>query len=324
LSIGKFDGVHLGHRKLIASVCDLAAHLGARPAVLVLHPDPASVLADRRVQVLDAPSDRLTRIRRLGPEIVRELRFDTDLARLPPGAFLDRLEISYQLRGLVVGPDFRFGRDRAGDVAYLKEEAPQRGLRVRVVSPVHLGGQRVSSGRIRDSVSRGAMREAAEMMTRPHAIRGTVVHGAKRGRTLGYPTANIEPDLDYVLPADGVYAGRIRWSGPSGEPRVFDTALSVGIRPTFDAGRRSVEAFVLGFAGDLYGRSVTLEIHERIRGEIQFEDVDGLLDAMAQDIRTTRRIMSEPIDRTTFPAPEEPAGHKAPATTDRPSDIPGS
>jgi len=298
LTIGKFDGVHLGHRVLAATTVERADAYGAEPTAMVIDPHPAEVLSGVRVPLLTTFAERANALRDAGLARIDRLRFDGALALLSPAAFLDHLTSRYELAGVVVGPDFAFGQDRAGDVAFLQRAGSHRGFELRVVEPVLIQGERVASGLIRARVARGDIAAAARLLGRPPHMRGRVVAGARRGRTLGYPTANLEPVADYVIPADGVYACTVRWLDREGRPQRAGGAASIGTRPTFDDGPRSVEVHLLDRSEDLYGLTLTVDWLARLRGEQRFADVSDLLVAMAGDVARTRTILAALADAT--------------------------
>lgn len=307
VTIGKFDGVHLGHQALVRRARERAAEHGASSAALILHPHPASVLHGLRLPLLLTPEERAQALRELGVERVELVTFDADLAELSPRAFVDMLVKRHGMRGIVIGPDFRFGRDRGGDVGVLEAAGADLGFVVDVVPPVIRDGARVSSGRIRDAILEGDVGAATRWLGRPPGVRGRVVEGARRGRQLGFPTANVEPTADYAVPADGVYAARCTWTpsaataagarsekrgrtAAAGVEHAAFAAVSVGIRPTFDAGPRSIEAFLIDFEGDLYGVEMRVEFIEFLRPEARFDSVADLVAAMTADVERARAI----------------------------------
>lgn len=290
LAIGKFDGVHLGHRRLAARLVETARDLGARSVALILAPHPATVLAGRRVTILTDVDERRRRLEALGVDAAVHHAFTRDVARLSPEAFLDDLAGRYRLAAMVVGPDFVFGRDRAGDVGTLRRLGAARGFGVVCVPPVIVDGEPVSSRRIRHLIEVGDVGAARELLAAPPRIVGAVVQGARRGRTLGFPTANLAPVDDYVVPGHGIYTVRATWDGaPSRAPGGWlDGVASIGVRPTFDDGPRSIEVFLLDFAGDLYGRVLTVEFLAWQRGEARFDGVDALVAQMHRDVEVAR------------------------------------
>ncbi len=300
LTIGKFDGVHRGHQALADATIALADRLDALPVALIIHPHPAEVLAGIHVPCLTDLQERAVLLQSLGLHQVKHLPFDAHLAELSPQAFLDKLAGAFAIRGIVVGPDFAFGRDRSGDVATLRQAARERRFELVVVPKVIVAGNRVASGAIRADVEAGRLDAARAGLARPPGLRGIVVHGAKRGRTLGYPTANLETVAGHVVPADGVYAARVAWRDREGNRHAAGGAASIGVRPTFDHGARSIEVYLLDVDADLYGRELQVAWLARLRGELRFTRIEDLLIAMARDVARTRAVLlrdnAEPVD----------------------------
>ncbi|MCB9672032.1 MAG: riboflavin biosynthesis protein RibF [Alphaproteobacteria bacterium] len=277
VTIGNFDGVHLGHRALL----DRARALDRGPVLAyTFHPAPRDVLRpDNGIQRIQRLEDRVATLLEAGADTVVVEPFDLAFAALSPedfahGILRDRLRAT----AVVVGWDFRFGRGRQGTAEGLAEllEVP-----VEQVAAVEHGGEPVSSSRIRELLLAGDVAAAAVLLARPHAIVGTVVRGDARGRELGFPTANLDVTTPLV-PADGVYAVTC-----DGRPAV----ANLGARPTFAGASRSVEVHVLDFDGDLYGREVTVAFHARIRGERAFAGRDALVARIAEDIAEARVLL---------------------------------
>lgn len=290
LTIGKFDGVHRGHQALAARVRVVARGLGVRAAAVVLHPDPATVLTGRRVPVLTSMMDRMQLLMAEGIEAVRQLPFDAEWADLAPDEFFDALEEWYDVAAVVVGPDFVFGKDRAGTLDVLRGLAAERGFEVHVVAPVIVDGERAAAGRIRDRIAAGDVAAARNLIGRPFRLRGRVVTGASRGRALGFPTANLDLDDDYQLPANGVYTVRAVLQLPDGRELTKGGAANIGVRPQFDDGdHRTVEVHVLDWDGDLYGTRLAIDFIAYQRPEATFADLAGLVAQMTADVALARR-----------------------------------
>lgn len=305
LTIGKFDGVHIGHARLAERTRERAAALGVRAVALVIHPHPARVLAEVDVPHLTTLEERLRLLRGLGMDGVEPLTFDRALAALSPAAFLDRLAGRFRLRGLVSGPDFALGKDRAGDMAWLRTEGARRGFAVDEVPPLTRDGGVVSSGRIRRAIEAGRVEDARRWLGRPYAVGGPVVRGEQRGRTLGFPTANVAPEPGRVRPALGVYAAEARWrdaeapDGGVGTERRAAAAVNLGLRPTFEDGedRLSLEAHLLDVEDDLYGRPLRIGFLARLRGEQRFEGVEALRAQIERDVAATRAVWASESNR---------------------------
>ncbi|MBK6768409.1 MAG: riboflavin biosynthesis protein RibF [Ardenticatenales bacterium] len=289
LTIGKFDGVHLGHHALSTRVRAVARDLGVKAAAVVLHPDPATVLAGRRVPVLTSMMDRMQLLMADGIEAVRWLTFTTEIAALSPAEFLDELDEWYDVQAVVVGPDFAFGKDRAGTLDVLRALGEERGFDVHVVAPVSVDGERAAAGRIRALLTEGDVARAGALIGRPFRLRGRVVEGAKRGRTLGFPTANLALDDDYQLPANGIYTVRAHLQLPDGRDLTKGGAANIGIRPHFDDGdAQTVEVHIIDWDGDLYGTPMAVDFIAFQRPEARFDDVAGLIAQMTSDVERAR------------------------------------
>lgn len=292
LTLGKFDGVHRGHQHLLGALRTAAGTLGASSAALILHPHPATVLAGHKVPVLTAIDERLALVRQ-AVDHADQLTFDAALAALSPEAFLDRLASSFDIAAMVVGPDFAFGRGRAGNLDVLQRLGAAREFAVVVAEPLLDGGAPVSSARIRAAIERGDVGEARALLGRPPRLRGTVVHGSKRGRVLGYPTANLDLGADYVVPANGIYAVRVAGMAEGTEgagPIERIGAASLGIRPQFDGGERSIEVYLLDFEGDLYGAELAVDFLAFLRPEARFESVEALVEQIGRDVEDARAV----------------------------------
>lgn len=306
LTLGKFDGLHLGHQDIVRRVLAQARADGSESVALVLHPHPALVLAGITVPVIASAADRLAGLRRLGIDRAEVLPFTKELAALSPEAFIAGLRARFDLRAMVVGPDFAFGKGRSGSLDVLRDLGREAGFAVEVAPGLEVDGQQLSSARIRSLLVEGDVAMARRLMGEPFAVRGQVVHGAKRGRQLGFPTANLELVDTYVVPANGVYAVRCRVEPDDSEASGLaghegndlpgpwlNGAANIGIRPQFDAGARSIEVFLLDFDGDLYGRTVRMAFVERLRDELRFASVEALVARMGEDVAQARRVLAE-------------------------------
>ncbi len=284
VTLGVFDGVHLGHRHLVDETRRAAHRLDAACVAVVFSPHPDEVIRPgTRVARLLPPGVTLSRLADAGADHVVALRFDDELRSMSPEAFLAALEPALDLRAVAMTPESAFGRGRAGTVGRVAEIGGQRGFEVVRVEPLVIGGAAVSSSRIRQLLADGEVGEATALLGGPHLLRGTVVEGDRRGRELGFPTANLAFDYEPALPALGIYLGRVsvpeRAVGPE-----HPALVSVGVRPTFhDDGRVLVEVYLLDWDGDLYGAELTVELIDRIRDERRFASVDELVAQMRAD-----------------------------------------
>jgi len=288
LTLGNFDGMHLGHQAIVRRALHEARGVGGQVVVLTFHPHPIAVVApDKAPPLLQSLRDRLARLRDLDVDVTVVQRFTPAFAALEPDAFIRYLGAHLELLHVVVGYNVSFGRGRVGTVDTLDELGARHGFTVDAVGPVTVGEAQVSSTALRQLVAAGDVRHAGELLGRPYTLRGRVVRGEQRGRTLGFPTANLHQRPGLLLPADGVYAVHALLDG-----RSVPAVLNVGVRPTFGELRRTVEAFLLDFDGDLYGRWITLELIERLRGERRFAGVDALRQAIAADVARTREVLA--------------------------------
>lgn len=292
VTIGNFDGVHLGHHHLIERLQATAAALGAPSCVYTFEPPPRVLLAPHLRQPRIMPwTEKLRLLGEAGVQHVVVERFTRAFAQHPPDWFIAQiLQRRLRARALVVGYDFRFGQGRRGDVDLLRSAAPT--LPVTQVQPHALDGSEdvISSSRIRRLVAEGRVTQAAELLGRPHHLVGTVVAGEQRGRLLGFPTANIASD-DELLPAPGVYAvrARIDQDGPW-RPGI----ANLGNRPTFDGHRFLIEVHLLDFQADLYGREVQVGFIDRLRDERRFDHADALAAQLRADADDARRRLALP------------------------------
>ncbi len=296
VAIGKFDGVHSGHRAVVARARIEAAGTDARVVAVTFDRNPLSFLSPERCpEPLSSLDQKLDLLAAEGVDATLVLRFDAELAGLGAREFVERVLVD-GLRAVtvMVGDDFRFGRGGEGDPGFLARMGAEHGFVVDVVGDVQGAGRRVSSTWVRESLRSGDVEGASRLLGRPHTMRGRVVHGLQRGRELGYPTANLSADAEGFVPADGVYAGWLVDEGVPGEAghavTRYPAAISVGTNPTFDdVAQRQVEAYVLDETGlDLYGHRVQVQFTQRIRGMVAFDGVDALRVQMADDVRRTR------------------------------------
>jgi riboflavin kinase/FMN adenylyltransferase len=297
VTVGTFDGVHLGHRKLLRTLKHEAAGAGLASIAISFKQQPRALInPSAQVTYLSTLEHRTRMLMDSGVDAVLAIKFDEPLRGKSAAEFLSMLSRSADVRLLVAGPGARIGHDRL-DATAIAPLAKQRGIQVVVVEAERLtngaveSDAEVSSSAIRRSLAAGDVNAAAQMLGRRYRIDGTVVPGDKRGRELGFPTANIEPDVALAVPADGIYATVVNATGVR---RM--AATSIGVRPTFgDDGGRIIEAFVLDFDGDLYGQKVELEFVERLRGEVKFDGVKPLVTQMNRDVFEVRQILSSAL-----------------------------
>jgi len=297
VTIGMYDGVHRGHQKLIGAAVARAAAMRRPCLLLTFDPHPAEVVRPGSHPAILTSLDRKAElVAELGVDAMCVLPFTEEFSRLSPETFTHTVLVE-QLHAaqVVVGENFTYGYKAAGDVETLTREGRRFGFAVEGVPLAAVDDDEVtiSSTYVRACVAAGDMESAAAALGRPHRVDGVVVRGDRRGRDMGYPTANVESPPFTAIPADGVYAGHLVTRDPrSGASRErFPAAISVGSNPTFQGSRRTVEAFVLDYDGDLYGEHVGVEFVQRLRPMAAFPDVEALLAAMAQDVTDTRGIL---------------------------------
>lgn len=284
VALGMFDGMHIGHRELIARCLRIAGAEDALPSVYTFSNHPQSVLRGESPKCLMSADERYALMRRLGVEDLRMVPFTRELAVLSPEAFIASLKELWTLRAVVVGYNYSFGRYGAGKADTLVAIGREQGFDVEVVPPVLLAGEPVSSTRIRALLEEGEVGSAADMLAAPYTLSGTVVKNKQFGRTIDFPTANILPDADRVLPKDGVYVSAARVGADS-----FRAVTNVGTNPTVGGERLSIETHLIGFSGELYGKALAVSFLERIRGEQRFDSVEALRARIALDVATARQ-----------------------------------
>ncbi len=294
VTIGVFDGVHLGHQHLIHRLREHAAGQGLASVVLTFHPAPISVLRpDVRISYITTLEERLRRLRDLGVDRVGRLTFTSELAQVSATDFMTGLRDELGLKLVVGGADLAVGRAREGTIEWLRRAGPELGFAVETVDFLPHGERKVGSSGIREALAGGDVETAARMLGRPFSLHGPVVHGAHRGRSIGFPTANIAVGADLAVPSFGVYVTRA-YLGEAAHPAV----TNIGRRPTFDDGPPSIETYLLDFDGDLYGQELRIDLLARLRGEQKFAGVEQLLDQIRRDVAGARQYFANPPDQT--------------------------
>jgi riboflavin kinase/FMN adenylyltransferase len=287
LTVGNFDGVHRGHAALLAELARQARAQSGPAVVLTFDPHPLALLRpDLPVLLLTTPAQRVPLLEAQGADVVLTVRTTPELLGLSAVEFFERVvRRGLDARAVVEGPNFRFGHDRAGDLDLLRRLCGEADLRLAVVPPVVADGGEVSSSRIRADLAAGDVRRAAGLLGRPYRISGVVGTGQRRGATIGFPTANLEK-VQTVIPGDGVYA--VRAHDPSG--RAWPAAANVGPNPTFAEEQRKVEVHLIGFSGDLYGRSLAVDFLDRLRDTRKFAGKTELVEQLHQDVSRAAQI----------------------------------
>ncbi|GEN33638.1 MULTISPECIES: bifunctional riboflavin kinase/FAD synthetase [Aneurinibacillus] len=285
LALGYFDGVHVGHRRVIQKAIDVAKSLGVKSAVMTFDPHPREVLGQSGyTQYLTPTDEKLEQLKKMGVDIAYVVHFDISFAAIYPEDFIDEFLMQLCPKHVVAGFDYTFGHRGKGTVFTLKEHANRR-YDVDVVAPVNRFGEKVSSTLIREYLYSGKIKEATQFLGRPYRVRGKVVHGEKRGRTIGFPTANLRLYAPYIVPKNGVYGVRAGLEG-----RSYYGVMNVGIKPTFENEHKekSLEVHLFDFAGDIYDKTLEVEFLFFIREEQKFAGVDALIAQINADVVTAK------------------------------------
>ena len=289
MTLGVFDGVHIGHQKVLRETLAWARAQEGESVVVTFDRHPESVVSEKHPPMITPLRHRLILLEGLGVDVCVVLKFDAAMAAMPPEDFVREIMHDWlKVRGIIWGFDCRFGRGAKGDLRLLERLAPAYNFQVCSVEPVKLGGVVVKSTTIREAIMKGDLDSAARMLGRPFSLLGTVVHGDHRGRTLGFPTANL--DLHHeVRPPQGIYSSRVLF-----ERQVYKALTCIGIRPTFESQtpREVVEVHLLDFNGDLYGNDIEVRFLRWLREERRFPSVDALI---AQMNRDKAQVMGEAL-----------------------------
>jgi riboflavin kinase/FMN adenylyltransferase len=288
-TIGTFDGVHRGHQAILAPMVQQAHAAGSPAVVVTFSPHPMVVLRGIKEPIcLTTPEERAQLMGELGVDVVITLTFDRALASLSAEEFMQMMSPHLGLRRLWVGHDFALGRNRQGDLPTLHAIGERLGYTVHVTDEIQAGGERISSSLIRDLVRKGDVLTASQLLGRPYGLEGPVAHGDRRGRELGFPTANVAYPPQKITPAYGVYA---TWTWVNGQR--YPSVTSVGVRPTFDPPDTSprVEAFLIDFSADLYDQTARVDFLEFLRPELRFASAQALIDQMVLDTQNAREVL---------------------------------
>ena len=294
VTVGKFDGVHIGHRELIRATTAVGREIGGSSVILTFWPHPLSVLRpDIHLRLLTSLEDRLDLIAGEEPDYIRIVPFDEGFANRTADDFLSELRESLGMTVLVAGREGRMGRGRHAGAKEIQTIGERTGFQLRIVKPVVVG-QRVSSIMVRDLMDLPDMERVAEALGRLPSYAGEIAHGDRRGSELGFPTANLEIGDDVALPANGVYSGRaLMGDGNSTELR--PAVINLGVRPTFGENKRLLEAHLLDFAGDIYGERIRIYFEDFVRPERRFENVGALIEQIAADTTVARSSLGRSL-----------------------------
>jgi riboflavin kinase/FMN adenylyltransferase len=290
LTIGTFDGVHRGHQKIVRNLVSKAHADGSEAVVLTFYPHPAVVIGKREnPSYLTTPEERAALLADLGVDVVVTFPFTPPVSQLSAQEFITLLKSHLGMKHLIVGPDFAMGRDRVGNIQYLSETGLDLGYEVSTLNPFEIDGRVVSSSRIRHALKDGDIELVKVLLGRPYFVKGQVVPGDGRGHTIGIPTANLSMWEERALPKSGVYATRGQVNGTT-----YGAVTNIGVRPTFSSEhpRLQVEAHLLDFEDQIYGREMHLDFIGYLRGEKKFSGVDKLVSQIKQDILTAKGLLA--------------------------------
>lgn len=289
ITIGVFDGVHLGHKHLISQLRELAGQQDLRSIVITFRQHPQEILTpDSHPPFLTDIEEKTRLLQNEKVDAVIVLSFTPELSQLDAREFINLLQNTLRMRGLVIGPDFALGRNHAGNISALHQLGLELGFSVKVIPPVFINGDVVSSTAIRRALASGDMEKVRRFMGRPFNLHGRVIHGKGRGADLGFPTVNLDIRPDQAVPGDGVYS-----TLASVEGKTFDSVTNVGKNPTFGRNERTVETFLLDYHDNLYEREVRVDFIRKLRGEIKFKDAGELKKQIAEDIKQAREILTK-------------------------------
>jgi riboflavin kinase/FMN adenylyltransferase len=293
LTIGVFDGVHLGHQRLLIHLRSEARKRSWLSGVVTFKSHPEAVLStkSRLLWLIDLET-RLSLLQGLEIDVIVALTFTSELAQLTAREFIQLLKDYMKMRGLIVGPDFALGRNREGDADQLRLLGKEMGFSVEVMPAVVLDGQVVSSSAVRQALARGDMKGVEKLFGRPFSLSGQVVSGERHGRVLGFPTANLDINPDQALPGDGVY---VTIAHIDHEP--MPSVTNIGVRPTFGGGKRLVETYILDYKGELLDRKLRIDLVDKLRDEKRFETPEALKAQMGKDVEQARAILDKRIRR---------------------------
>jgi len=289
VTIGNFDGVHLGHREIFRRVKQTAAELGGVSVVVTFVPHPLKVLAPgKSPQLINTYAEKELLIEASGIDYLIEIPFDEELAAISAREFIRTVLVDrIGVKKLVIGYDYAFGRNREGDVALLKRLGDEFSFNVEVLEPISIGSTVFSSTTIRTMIKAGNVKGIVPLLGRHFSLGGTVIHGHHRGKDLGFPTANLETDKE-LLPKEGVYAVKVKV-----DDVLYDGACNIGTNPTFNDDKLAVETYLFDFKGNIYGKNVRLYFIDRLRGERTFADIPSLQKAIERDIYRCREILKD-------------------------------
>jgi len=287
LTIGVFDGVHAGHRYLLETLQQQAAEKNLLSGVVTFNPHPKSVLHPRNQLLwLSDPEDRVKSLQKLGINLVAVLTFTPEVAQLSAQEFISLVKKHLRMRSIMVGPDFTLGRNQEGNIHLLRALGREMKFSVEVIPPYTINGEVVSSTLIRQALAQGDMEKVRRLMGHYFQIGGKIIASDRRGRILGFPTANLDIKLQQALPGNGIYATITQV-----DDKQFPSATNIGTRPTFGEGEKNVETHLLNYKGDLYGKEIRVEFMQKLRDEQRFPSSEELKAQIRKDIREVEAIL---------------------------------
>jgi riboflavin kinase/FMN adenylyltransferase len=290
LTIGTFDGVHIGHKKIISRIEEIAREENGESILITFDPHPRIVLSnDDSVRLLTTLNEKTELLRANGIDNLVVAKFSRSFSEMTPEEYItDFLYKRFQPNVVVIGYDHKFGKNRAGDINFMKDKGAELGFRLEEIPKQQVDEMSVSSTKIRQALQEGNIQQANSLLGHAYTVEGTVVRGDGIGRQLGYPTANLQVDEPYkLIPADGVYAVRVNY-----QETTYNGMLSIGIRPTFNGKMRTIEVNIFDFDQDIYGQKIKLAFVEKIRPEIEFADADELIKKMDEDRQSALAILA--------------------------------
>jgi len=287
ITVGVFDGVHRGHQSLMSCLVIQAKSQNVASGVVTFSNHPRTVISETfHPNYLTSLEERIRLIKETGVDFVIPISFTKEVADLKADNFTKLLQIELKMKGLVVGPDFQMGKNREANVSKLSTLGAKQGFTLNVIDVKEIKGLTVRSTSVRDALREGKIEEASKILGRNHSIEGNIVEGEKRGRELGFPTANFDIPADICMPANGIYATFIHING-----KQYLSATSIGTNPTFDVKQRTVETFIMDFNQNIYGFRPKLEFVSKLRDEIAFDSINLLIEQMTKDVEKAKNIL---------------------------------
>ena len=285
IALGNFDGVHLAHRKLLKTLVECSKKINVKSSVLIFKEHTKNIINQKKQYLLTSNEEKYRIFEDIGIDIVYEINFDKDMMQMTPEFFIeDFLMKNLKVKGIVVGFDYTFGYKASGDIDLLKKLAEKNNLELNIIDPVLTDDIALSSTYIRELIKTGEIEKANELLCHCYTIDGVVIHGKKLGNKMGFPTANIDPDVKYVIPKYGVYDSDIIMDG-----KIYKAATNIGKNPTVENEGLRVEASILDFSGDIYGKRVSLRLRRFLRPEKKFDNIKELFDQIAKDVDNVRQ-----------------------------------